>query len=947
MSTVVRYGVAVAAVLVATLLRYLLDPLLGDQLPYAVFFLAVVLVARYIGFGPALLVNLLGSAAGSILFVEPRGILGFEAPTHFFGLIIYLAIGLVSAALSRAERRAAEQAEIQAIRAEASAAAAQNHLVRLEREMQERAAAEERARLYAERLEVLNNATRAFAEDASDYPRLLEAVVRSVAERIRDVCLIRLRSEDGIYLEPVAYHDASARSSEMAAQVLDSTPLHSDESLSGHILKTGEPLLVNHAINDLKLPIKLELWALPEQVGWRSLMIVPMRLRGEIIGLMYLARHSRVLPPYTEDDLRLAQDLADRAALAIGHTRLFVAAQTELTERRRVQAALRESNHRTTEILESISDAFYTLDANWRFTYVNRRAEQLWGRRREDLLGKVIWEEFPTLKDSPNYAWSQQAIQTQQPMQWEVQSPVLSRWISVSAYPSPMGLTIYFRDIHERYLAEQQLQEAYRRTSEILESIGDAFYTLDNEWRFTYVNQRAEQIWRKRRATLIGKTIWEAFPEVADTEIESSLRHAMETRQPLEVELISPSRNRWLAASIYPSERGLSVYFRDIHDRRSAEQQLRESYERISEILESISDAFYAVNSNWHFTYINRKAEELWGRGRDDLLGKNIWKEFPESIASEAHGLLMEAMRDQRAVRFETISTVLHHWVEVNAYPSDNGLSVYFRDITDRKAVEQQRAEILHAERKARIAAEEANEMKLRFLATISHELRTPLTSIKGFASTLSAPDVSWDQETQQEFINIISSEADKLTDLVEQLLDLSRLQAGTLRIVHQPVSADEIISTARPQLEFLAVEHKLECEIPSGLPNALADPSRIAQVLVNLVQNATRYSPHGTPIRVTAAPCDLSSDCVIFRVSDWGPGIPADARSQVFEAFQQLDGNSDTAKSKGAGLGLAICKGIIEAHGGRIWIEDNQPQGATFAFTLPAEQSEDSRAVS
>jgi two-component system sensor histidine kinase KdpD len=252
--------------------------------------------------------------------------------------------------------------------------------------------------------------------------------------------------------------------------------------------------------------------------------------------------------------------------------------------------------------------------------------------------------------------------------------------------------------------------------------------------------------------------------------------------------------------------------------------------------------------------------------------------------------------------------------------------------LVDQAAVAIHNIRLFEAEARARKAAEQANELKLRFLAMISHELRTPLTSIKGFATTLLAEDVTWDAASQRDFIETINQEADKLTDMIDQLLDLSRLGAGVLRIHPAPHALTRIIATAMAQLQTIATHYHLLIDVPEQLPPVMADRQRVAQVVTNLVDNAAKYSPRGTEITISAS---ASDEYVQLNVSDQGSGIPAAEREQVFEAFQRGTGES-TRRTKGAGLGLAICKGLIEAHSGRIWIADQTGPGTTISFTLP-----------
>lgn len=252
--------------------------------------------------------------------------------------------------------------------------------------------------------------------------------------------------------------------------------------------------------------------------------------------------------------------------------------------------------------------------------------------------------------------------------------------------------------------------------------------------------------------------------------------------------------------------------------------------------------------------------------------------------------------------------------------------------LAQRIALAVENARVYEQEQKARIDAEKANHLKLQFLGMVSHELRTPLTSIKGFASTLLAEDVEWDAETQHQYLTIIDHESDKLTGLVEQLLEVSRMQAGTLAIKAEPTTLYHILDLCEPQIKVTTAGHDFMLEVEENLPGIVADRQRIAQVIVNLVDNAAKYSPPGSRILLTAK---RAAAVIQVEVSDLGEGIPEGERQQVFEAFRQLERKA--GKRPGAGLGLAICKGLIEAHHGRIWIETNYPGGTVIKFTLPS----------
>ncbi len=230
---------------------------------------------------------------------------------------------------------------------------------------------------------------------------------------------------------------------------------------------------------------------------------------------------------------------------------------------------------------------------------------------------------------------------------------------------------------------------------------------------------------------------------------------------------------------------------------------------------------------------------------------------------------------------------------------------------------------------------EEMERLRAEFLGTVSHELRAPLSSIKGSAATLAGSWASLDPAELDLFFRIIEQEADRMSSLITDLLDVARIEAGSLSISPAPIEVAVLIDEARGTYRTSSGGNNIRIELPPGLPPVLADRRRIVQVMINLLSNAARYSPESQRVLVTA---ELVGTHVAIAVSDQGRGIPADRLPLLFRKF------SGAGDQRGDyGLGLAICKGIVDAHGGRIWAESKGPGlGATFTFTLPA--AEDSR---
>lgn len=225
----------------------------------------------------------------------------------------------------------------------------------------------------------------------------------------------------------------------------------------------------------------------------------------------------------------------------------------------------------------------------------------------------------------------------------------------------------------------------------------------------------------------------------------------------------------------------------------------------------------------------------------------------------------------------------------------------------------------------------EADRTKTEFVSMLAHELRGPMTTILGFSQTLNAQWHSVPDDKRQHFLDIITKETGRLSRLVADLLDVSRMEAGTLRYDLVPTPLDDLVGTVLEVHTSLHRDHEIVARIPDNLPKVMGDRDRIRQVLINLLTNAIRYSPEGTSITVTAEVHD--GDEVIVSVADQGIGIAPQDAEKVFSKFVMLP--KPTWVKKGTGLGLYITKGIVEAHGGRIWIESEPGKGATFRFSL------------
>ena len=248
-------------------------------------------------------------------------------------------------------------------------------------------------------------------------------------------------------------------------------------------------------------------------------------------------------------------------------------------------------------------------------------------------------------------------------------------------------------------------------------------------------------------------------------------------------------------------------------------------------------------------------------------------------------------------------------------------------NITESKPAESQAIELETLKR--------LNKAKSDLLANVSHELRTPLASIKGFIETLVETDVKWNEEQQIDFLQSANKEADRLTLLIRDLLDMSRIDSGSLRLDKRSCQVGEVLDSVSGVISIIAAKHKIKLVQAPDLPAINVDKVRIGQVITNLVENATKFSAEGSTILIKAE--DLN-ESIIFSVEDSGIGMLPDVVKNLFNRFYQAK-EVAFGKSRGTGLGLSICKGVVESHGGKIWVDSQMGKGSTFSFSLPVNQ--------
>jgi len=376
------------------------------------------------------------------------------------------------------------------------------------------------------------------------------------------------------------------------------------------------------------------------------------------------------------------------------------------------------------------------------------------------------------------------------------------------------------------------------------------------------------------------------------------------------------------------SQLGLAI------QRASLQEEIARLFRRIEEeraaldsLMRSLVDGLILLDGQGAIAYWNPSAERYLGIEAQAVLGQPLSVAIERLVAAapelaEAAGQLLQAVREADSCpQFDLqLAAPAPRTLQARLFPIEGrkGCGIMLRDVTSERHLD---------------------EIKSQLLSTVSHELRTPLASIKGFASTLLRDDVQWDPATQREFLQIIDQESDRLGELIGNLLEMSRIEAGALRIDCDWLEPRALLEEAVDEMRLHTAGQTLALDAPEDLPTIYADGRRIRQVLHNLLENAIKYSTGGE-IQVMARD---DGQALQISVRDEGFGIAPDQVERIFDRFYQASSPA-RHRAGGAGLGLSICKGLVEAHGGRIWVESTPGVGSVFHFSLPYQGDREGR---
>ena len=627
----------------------------------------------------------------------------------------------------------------------------------------------------------------------------------------------------------------------------------------------------------------------------------------------------------------------------------------DISHRKRVEAALRQSEEHSRNILESITDAFFGLDENWRFTYVNQTAYTLTGYEPGELIGKNFWAAFPGLPDSKFEPMYRRVMRDRVAESLTEFYPDHDRWYEVRTYPATNGITIYFRNVTEQIKAEEAVRLSEARFRRIFECnmVGMGIWT--GSGGIAEANDALLNIIGYTRQELHeGRLNWQKItpPEYAERDQQALAEIAVRgTCSPYEKDFIHQQGHRVpivVGAAGFADNPEAGFFFAvDLSDRKQAEELLRQSESRLRLMIESAKDyAIFTLDLNGIVTTWNTGAERLLQYSEAEIIGHNSRIIFtPEDRAQgSAERELQIAFTQGRAEneRWHLRKDSSRFWGSGLVMPLQDeagnvqGFVKIMQDKTTQRQAEAEREQLLQREQAARETAEQANQIKDQFLAVLSHELRSPLNPILGWTQLLQKGKL--DATRQQEALATIERNAKLQTQLIEDLLDISRIMQGKLSLTVTPVSLTFVIMAAVETVRLAAAAKNIQIllDLAAGSVAVAGDEARLQQVVWNLLTNAVKFTSNGGQVTIELRQREQMAQ---IRVMDTGKGIEPQFLPHVFEYFRQAD-STTTRKFGGLGLGLAIVRQITEMHGGTVWAESpGEGQGATFILQLPTSQ--------
>jgi PAS domain S-box-containing protein len=635
----------------------------------------------------------------------------------------------------------------------------------------------------------------------------------------------------------------------------------------------------------------------------------------------------------------------------------------DITAKKLTEIELAEKHHLLTLLVQTTSEGFWFIDPIGVTTDANPAMCRILGRRREDIIGRSIFD----FVDAANAAIFRQEIQRRADgqagdyeiaLQWPDGSLVDCFNHATPIFNSlgrRVGSIGMWTDITERKRVEvtlratsEQLSQKSHALQVTLDSITQGIVTLDAAGRPLVYNQRVLELLDLPGSLLEPPNTYDDVVRFqisrGEIDVDAGFVNASSQQRVLGADRANLPEvyvRRTAAGSMVEvrtrqlPDGALVRTYADVTAYFDAQQALRDSEAQMRALLDAFPGFISVVDSAFRYTYVNSRMAELWGREREDLIGRSVLElmgaEVLGRIQSEVaqlrpgHPVTVEREYAAQASRPPT-------WLQVtHALSSDDtGVSKYYAfgvDITERKRVER---ELIVA----RDQAERANRAKSQFLSSMSHELRTPMNAILGFGQLLVSDPTQPLTGRQGQYVNEILRGARHLLNLINEVLDLALVEAGRLQVSIEPVNLGELLRDCLGLMDPLARSAGIRIELADAELDrlfVLADRTRLKQVVLNLVSNAIKYNRPNGQVRID---CASRAGMLRLAVADTGPGLSPLQQERLFEAFERLDATGTPVE--GAGLGLALSKQLMTAMAGEIGLTSTVGVGSTFWIRLP-----------
>jgi PAS domain S-box-containing protein len=644
----------------------------------------------------------------------------------------------------------------------------------------------------------------------------------------------------------------------------------------------------------------------------------------------------------------------------------------DITERKQAEEELEARKKKLENYIESMVDGVVLSDLKGTTVDINRACLKLLGyKRKTDVVGRPGFIRTIPKKDMPKIGTLlEEIIKKGYVRDREItvlardkrEIPILfSATLIKDPEGKPTSIFTILKDITERNKAEKRLQESEEKLRVMFGSITDAVIVTDLTGTVVEANAGAAHlVGCSNKEELIGRNAFE-FVSPNDRALAMNA-----TKKTLEEGLIQERAEYTIltvdgreidtdssAAVLYDSSgnpTGIINVVRDITDRKRAEEKLKESEEKFRTFMETATDLMNITDKDGNLTDVNESMTRVLGYSREELIGMNIAQILAkEALENDFKPPIERLIKDGEFALDTTFATkdgkkVYGRLTTVAFHDSRGryaGHRAVFHDLTERKQAEEElreKNEQLKAQREELVRKatelELVSQVKSEFLASMSHELRTPLSAVIGFSELMLDGVPGEINDEQRGCLNDILDSGRRLLSLINDILDLSKVEAGKIELKPQNLDIAAIVSDAVQIIKPVLNKNRQEIEVSvtQGLPKVRGDKNRLEQILLNLLSNASKFTDRGSRMRIHVG---RKGDYCQVAVIDTGIGIKKEDQEHVFEAFVQGETLSDR-KKEGTGLGLTLTKRFVEAIGGRIWMESEYGKGSTFIFTIP-----------